>query len=275
MAHTEIKIRPFWYSDIWLFPKLITIITTLDKDGRINAAPYSHIMQYDVMTKNPRMIVGFRQDSHTYVNIKETGEFVINCPSMDYLEDVMETARFWPAGMNELDHTRFTQVPSKYVKPPTLAECPQVAECTVDEVVDLKGSSGIVIGNIKAILVHEGLNEIKREERIPAMNLPIGLGDAMRRYYYFCDTKNTVMHELADPPSAYRGRKAKTTMDWEDLAEAELMKVPPPVRPLVATNTEEYCREHGDDTVTLARFQELAREMGMTEELMDRFRSGG
>jgi len=29
----EIKIKPFWYSDIWLFPKLITIITTLDKEG--------------------------------------------------------------------------------------------------------------------------------------------------------------------------------------------------------------------------------------------------
>ena len=41
------------------------------------------------------------------------------------------------------------------------------------------------------------------------------------------------------------------------------------------TNTEKFCREQGDDSVTLARFQELAREMGMSEELMDRFRSGG
>jgi hypothetical protein len=48
----EAKIRPFWYSDVWLFPKLITIITSLDEKGRINAAPYSHIMQYDVMAKN-------------------------------------------------------------------------------------------------------------------------------------------------------------------------------------------------------------------------------
>ena len=62
----EAKIKPFWYSDIWLFPKLITIVTTLDEAGQVNAAPYSHIMQYDVMAKNPRMIVGFRQDSHTF-----------------------------------------------------------------------------------------------------------------------------------------------------------------------------------------------------------------
>ena len=87
----EIKIKPFWYSDIWLWPKLITIITTLDKNGTVNAGPYSHIMQYDVMTKNPRMLIGFRQDSHTFVNIEETGEFVVNCPSASHLDDMMET----------------------------------------------------------------------------------------------------------------------------------------------------------------------------------------
>ena len=32
----EAKIRPFWYSDVWLFPKLITIITSLDKDGKVS-----------------------------------------------------------------------------------------------------------------------------------------------------------------------------------------------------------------------------------------------
>ena len=41
----EAKIRPFWYTDVWVFPKLITIITTFDQQGRLNAAPYSHIMQ--------------------------------------------------------------------------------------------------------------------------------------------------------------------------------------------------------------------------------------
>ena len=62
----EAKIKPFWYSDIWLFPKLITIITTLDEQGRVNAAPYSHIMQYDVMAKHPRMIVGSPGLPHVY-----------------------------------------------------------------------------------------------------------------------------------------------------------------------------------------------------------------
>ena len=158
----EIKIKPFWYSDIWLWPKLITIITTLDKNGTVNAGPYSHIMQYDVMTKNPRMLIGFRQDSHTFVNIEETGEFVVNCPSASHLDDMMETAKFYPEGINELEFTKFTQIPSKKVSPPSLEECPQIAECTVDEIIKLEKSSGIVIGKIEAIVVDQELISMGR-----------------------------------------------------------------------------------------------------------------
>jgi len=50
----KVRIRSFWYSDYWVFPKLITVITTLDKHGRVNAGALSHIMQYDVMHKKPR-----------------------------------------------------------------------------------------------------------------------------------------------------------------------------------------------------------------------------
>ena len=211
---------------MWIFPKLITVITTLDKDGRVNAAPYSHIMQYDVMHKKPRMILGFRQDSHTFENICDTGEFVINCPSADYLDDMMETARFYPAGFNELQNTRFTSIPSTKVKPPTLEECPQVAECTVDEIVRLDKSSGIIVGNIVAMLVDEGLDEISREERIHAMNLPIGLGDEKRRYYYHAHIDRVSMHELEDPPDAYRGRDIRTTLDWDEASMEQLMRIP-------------------------------------------------
>jgi len=221
----EAKIKPFWYSDIWLFPKIITIITTLDEQGRLNAAPYSHIMQYDVMTKNPRMILGFRQSSHTFENILATGEFVVNCPSADHLDDMMETARFWPEGVNELEHTSLTTIPSRKVSPPSIAECPQIAECTVDQIIRLDKSSGIVIGSIEALVFDEELIDMEREERINAMNLPIGLGDQNRKYYYHAklQPENVVMHELKEPPDAMRGMDTKTTMEWAPDAMQTLM----------------------------------------------------
>lgn len=270
----EAKIKPFWYSDIWLFPKIITIITTLDEQGRVNAAPYSHIMQYDVMPKNPRMIVGFRQSSHTFENILATGEFVVNCCRADHLDDMMETARFWPEGVNEIEHTNFTPIASKKVKPPSLEECPQIAECTVDQIIRLDKSSGIVIGKIETLVFDEELIAMDREERINAMNLPIGLGDQNRKYYYHAklDPENIVMHELQDPPDAMRGMDTKTTMEWAPDAMKTLMTIPPGVRKMVTENTEDWVREKGESVVTMALFNALAEEQGMSADFFDRFR---
>lgn len=270
----EAKIKPFWYSDIWLFPKIITIITTLDENGKLNAAPYSHIMQYDVMPKNPRMILGFRQTSHTFQNILSTGEFVINCPSAAHLDDMMETARFWPDGVNELEHTSLTTIPSKKVAPPTIAECPQIAECTVDQVIRLDKSSGIIIGKIEALMFDEELIDMDREERITAMNLPIGLGDQNRKYYYHAklQPENVTMHELQDPPDAMRGADVRTTMDWAPDAMKTLMTIPPGVRKMVTESTEEWVQKKGESIVTQALFAELAEEQGMGEDFFERFK---
>lgn len=267
----EIKIKPFWYSDVWLFPKLITIITTLDEQGRVNAAPYSHIMQYDVMAKNPRMIIGFRQESHSFENICKTGELVVNCPSADYLDDMMETARFWPEGVNELDHTRFTMIPSRKVKPPSIAECPQIAECSVDQIIHLEKSSGIVIANIEAIVMDEGLKDMDRSERIPAMNLPVGLGDQNRRYYYHCTTQNMTMHELAEPPGGQKGGEITMGMPWDEKGTAALMDVPVALRKMVCEQVEEFARKKGDATVTARHMLDMAEEYGIDSELMARF----
>jgi flavin reductase (DIM6/NTAB) family NADH-FMN oxidoreductase RutF len=275
MAKEEIKIKPFWYSDIWLFPKLITVITTLDKEGRVNAAPYSHIMQYDVMAKTPQMIVGFRQESHTFCNIVETGEFVINCPPFDYVDDMMETARFWPEGVNELDHTRFTPIPSLYVKPPSLKECPQIAECTVAEIIRLPKSSGIVIADIKAIVMEEGLKDMDRAERIQAMDLPVGLGDQNRRYYYHAKTTtDVIMHELQEPPGGQKGGDVKMAIPWDSAAQKGLMAVPTTMRQMVCTSVEDFAKAKGDTEVTAKRFIQMSEEYGIDSELMERFRTG-
>ena len=206
---------------------IITIITTLDKEGKINAAPYSHIMQYDVMTKNPRMIVGFRQDSHTFQNICATKEFVVNCPTADYLDDMMETARFYPEGVNELEHTRFTMIPSLHVKPPTIKECPQIAECEAEEIIRLDKSSGIVIARIKALVFDEELIDMGREERIRKMNLPIGLGDEDRQDYFHTTLGHISMHQLGETPDAFKGGEVRLGMTWDADALQSLMTIPP------------------------------------------------
>jgi hypothetical protein len=187
---------------------------------------------------------------------------------------MMETARFWPEGVNELDHTRFTTIPSLKVKPPSIEQCPQIAECTVDQIIRLDKSSGIIIGKIEALVFDEELIDMDREERIPAMNLPIGLGDQNRKYYYHAelDMDKVTMHELQEPPDAMRGADTRTTLEWTPEAMKTLMGIPPGVRKMVTENTEEWVKEKGEETVTLELFHALAEEQGMGADFFDRFK---
>ena len=278
----EVRIRPFWYSDYWIFPKLITIVTTLDKHGRVNAGAFSHIMQYDVMHKKPRILLGGRNTAHTFINIRDTGEFVINCPKYETLEDMMETGRFYPEGANELDYTGYTMIPSRKVKPPSIAECPQIMECTVDKFYELDRTQAHVIGNIEAIVMDKGLAALPRAERLPAMALPVGLGDEKRKDYFHTSTRDVVMHVLGDPPDVYvppvETEEAEETaetdaMEWDAQALEMLDGVPKALQKMVRGQVEGALLDRGEKAVTGALFKGLAREFGLSEELLDRYRT--
>lgn len=274
--HKDVKIKPFWYSDTFVFPKLITIVTTLNADGKVNAAPYSHIMQYDVMHKTPRIYLGFRNTSHTFQNIRDTGEFVINCPSASHLKDMMETARFHAEGVNELEHTSFTQIPSKRVKPPSIAECKQVLECTVDEVVELDATQGHVIGNIVSLMVEEDLVDMGREDRLRALDLPIGLGDERRADYFYCHSDNIEMYTLEDiEDSSQEVHALVTGIDWDEGAMQALRRVPAGVRRTVIRHTEAAAKEKGASEITAELYGEISRDAGMDDVVLDRFQRGG
>ena len=282
----EVRVRPFWYSDYFIFPKLITIVTTLDKHGRINAGAFSHIMQYDVMQKKPRIMLGGRNTAHTMINIRDTGEFVVNCPSYDTLEDMMETGRFYPEGANELDYTDYTMIPSRKVKPPSIAECPQIIECTVDKFYELDRTQAHVLGRIEAIVMDKGLAALPRAERLPAMNLPVGLGDEKRKYYFHTSTRDVVMHVLGDPPEievppvegaaeqeAAEAEDEAETMAWDEGATRMLQGVPKTLQKMVRSQVEAALLDRGESEVTGALFEGLAREFGLSEELLDRYRT--
>lgn len=274
--HADVKIKPFWYSDVFVFPKLITILTTLNKDGKVNAAPYSHIMQYDVMHKTPRIYLGMRNTSHTFQNMRDTGEFVVNCPSASHLKDMMETARFHPDGVNELEHTSLTEIPSKRVKPPSIKECKQILECTVENIVDLDESQGHVVGNIVSLMIDEELVDMGREDRLRALDLPIGLGDERRADYFYGHVGEISKYTLEDIEDSGDEVVALTTgMPWDDGAMKALRRVPAGVRRTVIRATEAVAKQKGATEVTAELYLEISREAGMDDAVLDRFQSGG
>ncbi len=267
-----IPVKPFWYSDVVVFPKLVTVITTVNKAGIVNAAPFAYFMQYDIMQKTPRIFLGMRKFSHTYQNIVATGEFVINFPSADFLEDIMETCRFYPEGENELEHTRFTAIPSHTVKPPSIKECGQILECTLDRCYELDKTQGHVIGNVAAIVVDEDLITLGREERFRRLNLPISLGDEKRTYFYFGRINQIERYELKPPPGENDVQEEiNTGMPWDEKALASLLHVPKDIRTMIVEMSEDIVRREGADRMTYERYMKLMEEYA-PPETMERFR---
>ena len=266
-----VPIKQFWYSDIVVFPKMVTIITTVNEAGDINAAPYAYFIQYDVLKKNPRIFLGMRKFTHTYQNILSTGEFVINFPSADYLEDIMETCRFYPEGVNELEHTRFTAIPSQKVAPPSIKECGQIIECKLNNQYELDKIQAHIIGDVVALVFDEELIELGREERFRRLNLPIGLGDEKRKYFYFGSIDKIEMLALKPPPENETPvEEIKTGIEWEPEALKELRDIPAAIRQMVIEMSEDVISKEGADKVTYERYMKLVEEYA-PKDLQNRF----
>lgn len=270
-AKKSVPIKVFWYSDRIVWPKTVTIITTVNEEGVPNAAPLSGIMHYDNLDKQPRVMLHMRKFAHTMQNICNTGEFVVNFPPYEYTDDVLEACRFYPKGVNELDYMRMTPIPSQKVKPPTLAESRQVLECTLDQFYDLDESQRHAVGNVVNILVDEDLVEVSRPELCKGVDPTITLGDAGRRYFHWTRIGDIKVEEVQSPPKEEEIRySVQMNLEWQAGALKKLDDVPSFVRPMVVEMAEHIVINEGEDIVTDARFQRLIDQY-TPPELMDRF----
>jgi flavin reductase (DIM6/NTAB) family NADH-FMN oxidoreductase RutF len=269
MSKKSIDISMFWYTDVLVLPKVVTIVTSLSEDGRLNAAPYSLGTPYDVGRKKPRILLGIRQATHTFTNIMATGEYVINYPSWKNIDDVMETARFWPKGHEELSGTRLTPVPSQSVRPPSIAECRQHIECRLNEVIKIDAIQSFILGDIVDIVVDEELAGMGRQERIKALDVPVYLGDERRRFFYFGRISESTMTELKRPDSSVQERFTHT-LPWEAGARDALSAVPLFMRGAVAEIIEEEARARGCAEVSHALYREI-EEMYAPADMQEKF----
>lgn len=113
-------------------PRPVGWISTLNKAGEINLAPYSF---FNAVSTRP-FIVWFssegEKDSASFA--QETGEFVANLVSRDLAEKMNYTSVNAPPGVNEFVYADLAMAPSRLVKPPRVAAAPAALECRVTEV---------------------------------------------------------------------------------------------------------------------------------------------
>lgn len=122
--------RKYW-DRLFATPAVLSVITTLDAKGRVNAGAFATCVR---AVHNPVQIAFTAyKDTHTWDNIRATGEFVINLPSFDreVLEKVCIVGLPFAPGVNELEKAGFSAMPSIVVRPPRVPECKRHFECEV------------------------------------------------------------------------------------------------------------------------------------------------
>ena len=133
----------------------LVMITTVDPEGRINAASYGTCVRVCHDPVYISFTTGATKD--TYNNVLATEEFVVNVPSFDreILEKVRVVGLEFPPGVNELEKAGLTSLPSTVVKPPRIAECKSHFECKVEWTKQWLHRL-MVVGKVVAASVNEG-----------------------------------------------------------------------------------------------------------------------
>jgi flavin reductase (DIM6/NTAB) family NADH-FMN oxidoreductase RutF len=135
-------------------PRPIAWVTSVDREGRVNLAPFSF---FNAFGANPPVVVfsptlrrdGTKKD--TLLNVEEAGEFVLNAAVESLALAVNETSRELPHGMSEAEAAGLTLVPSIKVRPPRVAESPVQMECRVLRVLPIgQGAlaANLVVGEV-------------------------------------------------------------------------------------------------------------------------------
>jgi flavin reductase (DIM6/NTAB) family NADH-FMN oxidoreductase RutF len=121
-------------------PRPIGWLSTIDRDGVVNLAPYSF---FNALAADPPVLVvgaGCRGDGRpkdSQVNIVQTGEFVHNVVTAAQREVMNETSLGLPHGESEMARTGLEGVPSVNVVPPRVKGAPIHLECRYLQTVEL------------------------------------------------------------------------------------------------------------------------------------------
>jgi flavin reductase (DIM6/NTAB) family NADH-FMN oxidoreductase RutF len=253
-------------------PRPICFASTIDAAGNQNLAPFSF---FNVFSANPPVLIFAPNNSgrtgepkHTFLNVKQVKEVVINIINHDLLEKMNLAAAPWEYGVSEFEKAGFTPIDSTLVKPYRVKECPVQIECEVMEIKELGvggGAGNLVICKVLAIHVSEHvLNEEGKIDQ-KKMNLVGRLGGS-----WYSKADESALFELKQPMETTIGfdklpenARNSHVLTANDLGRLAALKEYPPkeliekIKSMNLQNVHEFaknCIESGDLDSALAAF---------------------
>lgn len=142
-----------------IVPRPIALITTVNAQGVVNAAPFS---MFNMLGEEPPIVmvsINRLQDGelkHTAQNIVANREFVVHIADEAMAQQMHRCGETFAADVSELAAVGLTAAPSTLVKPPRIVEAPVAFECTLHELLET-ASRQIFIGQVRWLHAREGL----------------------------------------------------------------------------------------------------------------------
>lgn len=170
-------------------PRPIALVTTVNADGKVNAAPFSF---FNVLGANPPIValtIGDREDGtpkDTALNIRATHEFVVNLVDEALAEAMNQCAASLPYGESELTHAGLSAAASTLVKPPRIAESPVSLECTEWGTLNI-GDNRVIVGVVKRIHLRDELFDVEKRRVVSSKLNLIG---RMASPHWYCRTRD-------------------------------------------------------------------------------------
>ena len=140
-------------------PRPIGWISTLDRDGRANLAPYSFFNA--VHSRPPMLAFTSETMKHSAANALATGEFVFNLCSRSLFDAMNLSSDTLPAEISEFKAAGLEPAPSRIVQAPRVAASPAAMECKVVSSMQLRDLEGemlsgwLIIGQVVGVHIDD------------------------------------------------------------------------------------------------------------------------
>ncbi|WP_152226272.1 flavin reductase family protein [Pseudomonas sp. SCB32] len=141
-------------------PRPIALVTTIDAQGRANAAPFSF---FNALSADPPILaLGVENYSDlspkdTTLNIRNNQEFTVNIVSDALVEAMNVCAVPFEPGFDELVVAGLTAVPGTRVGCPRIGEAPVALECRRMMALSIGQSREIILGEVLMAHVRDDL----------------------------------------------------------------------------------------------------------------------
>jgi flavin reductase (DIM6/NTAB) family NADH-FMN oxidoreductase RutF len=145
-------------------PRPIGWISSRDRDGRVNLAPFSF---FNAVAENPPVVMFSAGGRHlegghkdTPLNVEATGEFVFNLATWELRDKMNLTSATAPRDWDEFKLAGLTPVPARLVDLPMVKESPVHFECRYLQTVELPSAdeaypNKVIFGRVIAIHIDD------------------------------------------------------------------------------------------------------------------------